>query len=277
MQYSRPARLADALAALAAAGGAARPLAGGTDLLVRFGREAPWPAALVDLKALPELHVFIDTPAGIRVGAAVPLADLYAAPALGAWPALAEALRLFAARAIRERATLGGNLANASPAADTLPPLIAYGARCVTDRRTLAVEDLMLGPGRTALAPGELIVAVEIPRPAPGAASFFHKLAFRDAMAIAVVSVAASLEIAGGEVKRARIALGAVAPTVLRARAAEIALVGWPFTREAIAAAAAAAAAECAPIDDLRATAAYRRTMVERLLAYHLGRLLAAG
>ena len=274
MRYDRPQTIADAAAALAA--GDARALAGGTDLLVRLGREQGWPAGLVDLKSLPELQGIEVRKDVLRVGAAAPLADLHAHPALAAWPALAESLRVFAARAIRERATLGGNLANASPAADTVPPLIVYGARAVTTRRELPVEEVATGPGRTQLEAGEIITAVEIPRPPVGAVSVFHKLAFRDAMAIAVVNVAAQLVLEGRVVREARIALGAVAPTVIRAHAAEAALIGKPLDDARIAACAAAAAADCAPIDDLRGTAAYRRTMVERILVYRLGRFASA-
>lgn len=270
MRYARPGSLAEALAALRDGGTA---LSGGTDLLVRAGREEPWPEVLVDLKALPELRTASESVRGLRLGAGLPLADLLDAPALAAYPALRSALARFAGRQIRERATLGGNLANASPAADTLPPLICCDARCVTDRRVFPVGELMTGPGATILAPDEILLALELPKPAPEARSFFHKLAGREAMAIAWVNVAVCLVLKAGRVLEPRIALGAVAPTVIRALAAEDLLRGESLSPTRISAAAAAAAAACAPIDDIRASADYRRAMVERILAYELGRL----
>jgi CO/xanthine dehydrogenase FAD-binding subunit len=271
MRYLRPTRLADAITALSETGG--RALAGGTDLLVRTGREQPWPAGLVDLKALPELHELRLDGSTLRIGAGLPLADLITAPELTPFPILREAMGVFAARQIRERATLGGNLANASPAADTLPPLLCHDARCVTDRRVIPVGGLATGPGETCLAVDELIIAIELPLPAPSSRGFFHKLAPREAMAISRVTVCGLLELVEGEVAELRIALGAVAPTVIRARKAEDELRGGALEPERIARAAAVAAAECSPITDLRAGADYRRSMVERLLGYELNRL----
>ncbi|MBN2170271.1 MAG: FAD binding domain-containing protein [Candidatus Krumholzibacteriota bacterium] len=293
MRYLRPRSIEEASAALACG---ARALAGGTDLLVRLGRMVDWPPALVDLKGIDALKGIRPlapgengapgddeiAPAagggelptgGLRLGALVTLAELKALPELAAWPALAAACRGFAARQIRNRATLGGNLANASPAADTVPVLAAYGARCLTDRRALPVEKLATGPGQTSLAPGEIITALELPAPAAGARSFFFKLAPREAMAIAVVSVAGCLEMEGPVVRRARLVLGSVAPTVIRAREAEAALAGRRLTPEVAREAAAVAAGAARPIDDLRARAGYRRTMVGRIVAYELSRL----
>jgi len=270
LDYARPQGLDEAVRSLK---GGARALAGGTDLLVRLGREEDWPPGLVDLKSIPELRVLEVNKKGLRLGAGLSFAELLASHEIAAYPALHEACRVFAARQIRSRATLGGNLANASPAADVLPPLVAHGASCRSDRRLIPAEELCRGPGVTVLAPDELLVCVELPRPVPGCRSFFHKLASRDAMAIAVVSVAAYLEMDGELAKSARIALGAVAPTVIRAREAEAALAGGPLSSERIARAADAAMAESSPIDDIRGSARYRRLMVGRLLEYHLARL----
>jgi CO/xanthine dehydrogenase FAD-binding subunit len=159
---------------------------------------------------------------------------------------------------------------NASPAADTMPPLIAYGANCRSDRRVIAAEEICTGPGETCLAGNELLLSIELSIPPPGSLSFFHKLAPRDAMAIAIVGVAACLEVEEGRVLRARIALGAIAPTVIRARQAEAELLGKPLATASIARAATAAMAECKPIDDIRASADYRRRMVGRILEYQL-------
>ena len=296
MRYLKPRSVDEASEALA---GGARALAGSTDLMVRLGRMEDWPAALVDLKGIAALGGIRplapgeegapgdediapaasgarddgDGAGGLRLGALVTLAELKAAPALHAWPALAGACRVFAARQIRNRATLGGNLANASPAADTVPVLAAYGARCVTNRRALPVAELATGPKRTSLAPGELITALELPAPPAGARSFFFKLAPREAMSIAVVSVAGCLEMDGPVVRRARLVLGSVAPTIVRAREAEAVLAGRRLAPETARAAAAAAAEAARPIDDLRARASYRKTMVARIVAYELSRL----
>ncbi len=271
LDYRRPKNLGEAAEALAASG--ARGLAGGTDLLLRLGRDEAWPPGLVDLKALPELQGVERRGGLLRIGAATPLTEIRESAELRAFPALAEAIDRFAARAIRNRATLGGNLANASPAADTVPPLVIHEAVCLTDRRRVPVAELATGPGETILEDGEIIVAVEIPLPPDDARSFFVKLAPRDAMAIAVVNLAALIVVREGRVALARLALGSVAPTVIRARGAEGRLEGSGFDAEAIAEAARLAAEEASPIDDIRATADYRRLMIERLLNWELGKL----
>jgi carbon-monoxide dehydrogenase medium subunit len=275
MLYAKPASLEAAVSALGEAG--AKALAGGTDLLVRLGRREPWPQSLVDLKAIPELRVLAADDGALRAGAAVTLTELAEFPRLREYPALAEVCRVFGARQVRARATLGGNLANASPAADSVPALIVHGAACRSTRRVFSVEELAQGPGESILADDELIVSVELPRAVAGSRSFFCKLASRDAMAIAVVNVAACLVIEDGSVAQARIALGAVAPTVIRARAAEAELTGAPLDQARIELAADAAMAEASPIDDLRGSARYRRLMIGRLLRYHLGRIAKKG
>ena len=251
----------------------ARILAGGSDLLVRLGRVEPWPEAMVDIKSLPGLGELRQSDAGLELGATLRIADLHAAPELRGYHALREACRVFAARQIRERATLGGNLANASPAADSMPPLIVHGAICHTSVRDLPVEELCTGPGSTCLATDEIITGVSLPPAREGSLSFYHKLATRDAMAISIVGVALCLEMEKGVVLDARVALGSVAPTVIRARQAEAALIGSRLEPEAVAEAARLARDEACPIDDIRASARYRSVMIERILGYRLGRL----
>ena len=251
----------------------ARILAGGSDLLVRLGRVEPWPAALVDIKSLPGLGELRQSEVGLELGATLRIADLHAAPELHCYPALREACRVFAARQIRERATLGGNLANASPAADSMPPLIVHGAICHTSVRNLPVEELCKGPGSTCLADDEFITGITLPPAREGSLSFYHKLATRDAMAISIVGVALCLEMEKGVVLDARVALGSVAPTVIRARQAEAVLIGSRLEPEAVAEASRLARNEASPIDDIRASAGYRSVMVERILGYRLGRL----
>jgi len=271
MEYLRPASLDEALAALARPG--ARALAGGSDLLLRCGRDEPWPEALVDLKGMAELRALKAGKNGLRIGALASVAELLESGMLKDWPALLEALRGFAGRQIRNRATLGGNLANASPAADSLPPLMAYEARVATDRRVLPLDEFFTGPGQTVLEHGEIILRLEVPRPPETGRSFYVKLAPRDAMAISVAGVAASIVVERGKVKQARLALGSVAPTVIRARRAERYLEGGPLDRERAAEAGRLAAGESSPIDDIRASASYRRRMVERITAWELLRL----
>jgi len=275
MEYVRPATLDEAIEALASPG--ARGLAGGTDMLVRLGRGEPWPAGLVDLKGLPELRGISPRDGLLRLGAATTITELLESPQLDAFPALHRACRLFAARSVRNRATIGGNLVNASPAADCVPALMIHETVCVTDRRRIPVSDFFRGPGETLLERGEILVALELPLPPEGGKEFFVKLAPRDTMAIAVASLAGFVLQRKGQVVQARFALGAVAPTPIRAHAAEMALGGGPLTIASARDAARLAAEAADPIDDLRATASYRRRMVRRLMEWELGKLKRAG
>ena len=267
-RYLRPASLAEALQALGAANGRGRPLAGGTDLIVeiREGRRAV--ETVVDLKAVPELvGVGFDPARGLRVGAATPCYQLAQHPVVRAsYPALADVAGLIGGIQIQSRASLGGNLCTASPAADSAPALIALAATCVLagpeGERRLPLEQFFLGPRRTVLAPTEVLVALELPPPQPGAGSAYLRFIPRNEMDIAVVGVGAWLQLAGEEVVAARIGLGAVAPTPRFARAASEALIGGPLTPERVAAAAAAAQEASAPIDDLRGSARQRRHLV---------------
>ncbi len=270
MNYSRPKNLGEAARALAVSG--AIGLAGGTDLLVRLGRDKAWPTVLVDLKAIPELYGIQLHGGLLRIGATTPLSEIMESPSIDQFPALRKSLLSFAARAIRNRATLGGNLANGSPAADTIPPLMIHEAVCVTQHRNIPVAELAQEPGKTVLKPGEIIVSVEIPLPPNDAQSFFVKLAPREAMAIAVVNVAGLIVQREGEVVLARIALGSVAPTVIRARNAEKVLEAGALTPDAIKEACFTAAAAATPIDDIRATADYRRRMIVSLLGWELAK-----
>ncbi len=272
MDYCRPKTLGKAAGELARPG--LRLLAGGTDLLPRLGRELAWPAGLVDLKAIPELRGIERRGGLLRIGAATPLVDLLESSELAAFPALLEACRLFAARAIRNRATLGGNLVNASPAADCVPPLMVHEAVCVTNRRRVPIADFPRGPGETILERGEILTAFELPLPPEGSRSFFVKLAPREAMAIAGVNFAGLIVEREGKVALARIALGAVAPTAIRAKDAESYLEGKALTGEIAVEAASLSAQAASPIDDIRATADYRRLMIERLLNWELDKIL---
>ncbi len=240
------------------------PLAGGTDLLaqMRAGRVAP--QGLVDLKRIPELREIVVDEEGYRIGAAVSGAELGEHPDLGAdWPGVVEATELIGSTQIQGRASMGGNLCNASPAADSVPALIAAGALCSvvgpSGRRELAVEEVVIGPGQTCLSPGEIIAHFRLSRPAPRSGDAYLRLIPRSEMDIAVVGVAVALTLdSEGVCTSCRVALGAVAPTPLAVPEAAATLVGRPVTGVALDELAAASSAAARPIDDMRGTREYR-------------------
>ncbi len=269
--YHAPASLDEALALLAELGNEAGIVAGGTDLVVaaRGGRR-PLPTALVAIHRLSELALISTSPSsGVALGALVTHADLERSDLVRRrWTALADAAALVGSPATRHIGTLGGNLCNASPAMESGAPLLVYDAtvelRSASGTRSLPLADFLLGPARTALAPGELLTGVTVPPlPAGRVGSAYLRLDYRAAMEIAVVGAAALVALdTDGRCTEARIALTAVAPTVVRAADAETALRGQLPTAEHVAIAAARAAAAARPIDDVRATARYRTAMV---------------
>jgi len=273
-RFAAPTALEDALAILAGDRDA-RPVAGGTDLVVaaRQGRAA-LPESIVAIDRIAELdrHEVVD---GVLVLGALATHDwLATSPDVRAgWTALADASAIVGSPATRGVGTIGGNVMNASPAADTTAPLVVLDAVATLEasggtRRTVAVADLATGPGRTVAAPGELLTSVRVPRPASGSGSAYIRLEFRRAMEIAVVGAAALVTLDGdGRIAAARVALTAVAPTIVRAPAAEAALVGATADAAAFRLAAEVAAAAARPIDDVRASADYRRAMVVVVVA----------
>ena len=272
MQYLAPATLDEAIGAFAAAGGAARILAGGTDLLVQMRSGLVSPGLIVDIKKIPELTAIEETKdGGFRVGAAVSGAALAEHAKFGkAWPGVLEALNLIGSTQVQGRASLGGNLCNGSPAGDSVPAMVAAGAVATIQgpggRRELAVEDVPAGPGKTNLKPGEILVSFAFPARPAGSGDAYLRMIPRTEMDIAVVGVGVSLTIAGGKCTAARVGLGAVAPTVLRVDAAAKALVGSTLDDAALDAAAEACRAACNPIDDKRGTIAYRKQVAGVLL-----------
>jgi carbon-monoxide dehydrogenase medium subunit len=218
-QYYRPTTRADALAALAEAGERARPLVGGTDLLVGLRHHTVEPELLVDLKGVTDLPEPIAvTDDGVAIGATYTLGELVAQPVVREWyPALVEAALTVGSVAIRNRASLVANSCNASPAADTAPPLLVHGARVtiasLDGDRTASLDDFFLGPRRTLCGPGELVTRIDLPRPAPGSGSAFRRLTRRRGVDLATVSVAAGVSADGALV----LGLGAVGPRPLRA------------------------------------------------------------
>lgn len=247
----------------------ALPMAGGTDLLVRRRGLPPCDVALLD--ALPGFAAVDVTCGQARIGAGATHAALAAAPQLGpALPVLAMALSQLGSPLIRNMGTLGGNIATASPAGDTLPPLLALDAvvELASRRGTrgMPLAAFLLGPGRTALEPGEIIAAVLVTLPAPGALHHFEKVGRRDALAIAVASLAAVIERDGdGCVTRARLAVGSLAPTAMRCPEAEDWMVGRRLDRETLAGVGRRIRDAVSPIDDIRATAAYRLRLAANL------------
>lgn len=269
--YHRPASLQEALQLLAQpeTGTELRPLAGGTDLIPQWREGRRTAAGMLDLKFIPEFTVCEFTPEkGARIGAALPCADLYAQSWLAKnYPALDDAARLIGGWQIQNRASLGGNLCNASPSADGVPALIVDGATAeiigAAGRRSAPVESFCTGPGRTLLQPGELLLAFMLPVPAARSGSAYLRFTPRAEMDIALCGVAAQLQLdADGKIGSVQIALGAVAPTAIRASEAEKLLLGKKPDEAVFAEAGAAAMATARPISDPRASADYRRHLV---------------
>jgi CO/xanthine dehydrogenase FAD-binding subunit len=270
-RWLHPASLDEAVALLAA-NPRARPVAGGTDLVVQLRDGRRDAAELVDISHLG-LSGIRERDGGIEIGAGTPMSEIACHPAVRRrLPALAEAAGLVGAWPIQNRATLGGNLANASPAADTVPPLMVEEALVSVvgpgGRRALAVDDLFRGPGRTALASDELIVSVFLPPPEAGrVVERFVKVGPRREQIIAMVSLAGRAVVgANGTLEAVRLALGAVAPTPVRARRTEAYLIGRRPDPAAVREAARLLQLDIAPIDDVRAPAGYRRIAAAVLL-----------
>jgi carbon-monoxide dehydrogenase medium subunit len=272
MDYRSPGSVREAVDLLASHAGTAHVLAGGTDLLVKLRAGFVTPTLVVDVKAIPQLRGIATDARGFRIGAAVSCAEIGEHAALSAaWPGVVEALQLIGSTQIQGRATLGGNLCNASPAADSVPALIAADAVCEVagpaGEREVPVEKLITGPGRNALALGEFVLAFRLPKPDARSGDAYLRFIPRTEMDIAVVGVGVALTLdAAGMCTHARIGLGAVAPTPLLVTSAANALIGSRVDETALAALVAAASAACNPIDDKRGTVVYR-TKVAGVLA----------
>ena len=264
----RPGTLPEALALLA--GGAWRPIAGGTDAMVERAAGIPDARGYLDLGALDELRRIRLEDGALVLGAATTYDELRRSPLVGAHvPVLAEMARQVGAVQIQNRGTLGGNIATASPAGDSLPVLLALDAEIVVGstrgERTIAAAVFFPAYRRTALAADELILRIRVPI-RPDRTVVFRKVGTRQAQSISVVVLAVAWRPEDGAWHDVRVALGSVAPTPIRARAAETALEGAPPSKEVAAVAAATLAAEIAPIDDVRSTAEYRREVAGRVL-----------
>jgi CO/xanthine dehydrogenase FAD-binding subunit len=272
VDYLSPGSIDEAVNALNAAGGEARLLAGGTDLLVQMRGGRAKPKLVIDLKRIPEMSSVREQDGGFVIGAATSGATLGEHAALRkAWPGLVEAANLIGSTQVQGRASLGGNLCNASPAADSVPALIAAGAVCVVETPggpyRIEVEKFVTGPGKTILVDGEILIAFELPRKAAYSGDAYLRLIPRTEMDIAVVGAGVSVTLdASGQCVAARVSVGAVAPTALLVEAAGAALVGSTFEEAALARLEAAVAAAAKPISDKRGTAEYR-TRVAAVLA----------
>jgi carbon-monoxide dehydrogenase medium subunit len=265
MHYERPETLQDASRLLAEAKGKAYILAGGTDLIVRSKSDHFDADLVVDIKSIAGLGAVRETAEGFALGAAVSCADLGRHAALrAAWPGVVEAANLIGSKQIQSRCTVAGNLCNASPAADSVPAMVAAGARAVIagpkGTRTVPVEEVPVAPGKTSLGKGEIIAAIELDKRPPRSGDAYLRFIPRTEMDIAVVGAAVNLTLdEKGTIRSARVALGAVAPTVLLVAKAADAITGSKLDEAALEKLAAACSAACKPIDDKRGTVEFRK------------------
>ena len=263
MRYESPKTTKEAVTLLSKEKGKAFVLAGGTDLLVRLRMDMIDPDLMIDIKRIPAMNEIKKTATGFKIGAAVSGRQLGANKALvKAWPGVVEATNLIGSDQIQGRCTMVGNLCNASPAADSVPAMIAAGAKAVVvgkaKRRIVAVENVVTGPGQTSLAKGEIIEAITLPKRPAKSGDAYLRFIPRTEMDIAVVGVAVSLTCKRGVIDSARVSLGAVAPTPLLVKEAAAAIIGTKLDKEALENLAAACSAACNPIDDKRGTVEYR-------------------
>jgi carbon-monoxide dehydrogenase medium subunit len=271
IQYQAAKSVKEACKFMLAAKGKGYILAGGTDLLVQMKSGLRTPGVIVDVKKIPEMTTIVEKKGGYTIGAATPAAVIGEHKKLKkAWPGVVEAINLIGSTQVQGRASAGGNLCNASPAADSVPALVAAGCTVAVHgpkgKRTVPVEKFAAGPGKTTLKPGEIVVSLTLPARPKNSSDAYLRLIPRTEMDIAVVGVGVSLTMKGDTVKDARVGLGAVAPTVLLVDKAAKALIGSKLDDKALDAAAAACSAACKPIDDKRGTIHYRTKIAGVLL-----------
>ena len=270
LDYAAPTSVAEAVRLLQQGGPTARVLAGGTDIIVMAREYRRDVSLMVDVKHIPEaMELSYDPQRGLHLGAGVPCYQIYENPEIQRlYPALIDSASLIGGIQIQSRASLGGNLCNSSPAADSIPTLIALGTVChiagPNGERTVRAEEFCTAPGRNVLEAGELLVWLEVPPPPPHSGAKFLRFIPRNEMDIAVVNVSSAvvLDESGQRIRSARIALGAVAPTPLLVEEAGRALEGAALTPEAWQPAIAAAQAACRPITDMRGSVAQRRHLI---------------
>ncbi|MEM7139574.1 MAG: xanthine dehydrogenase family protein subunit M [Actinomycetota bacterium] len=278
MKYAAPTTVDEAVGLLSGDADA-RVFAGATDLIPQIRGGRPEPSVLVDLKRIDRLTSVSESGGSWTVGAATPTSALTHDDAFSAaFPGLSEASGLIGSDQIQNRSSWGGNLCNGSPAADSVPALFVNDVRAVIagggGERTVPVDDVVTGPGQTSLAEGEFIVEFEVDAPPANTGDAYLRLIPRTEMDIAVVGAAVRVTMDGDTCTAASVALGAVAPTVVRVPDAEAALVGSTLDDATLEAVAAAAAAACNPIDDKRGTIEYR-TQVAGVLAKRAAKIAA--
>ncbi|MDP6644623.1 MAG: xanthine dehydrogenase family protein subunit M [Rhodospirillales bacterium] len=272
-QYLAPKDPAELAAMLAEHGAAARILSGGTDLLVQMKSPGMKPDYLIDINGIDELsEIRFDDGAGLVIGSAAKLEAVMDTPVVkekyyGLW----QSIETIGARQIRTMGSLGGNLCNASPAADTPPPLVAFGAEVTIagakGERSMLLEDFILGNRQTALDPGEYLKTISLPAPAENSGSAYHHFRVRGGMEIALAAAAVYLVVDSGDrtIIDSRIVLGVVGPTPIRATEAEQIVAGQEPSEDLLRAAAEACAGQSKPIDDYRASAEYRKEILKVL------------
>ncbi|MDA7963170.1 xanthine dehydrogenase family protein subunit M [Ruegeria sp.] len=281
MDYHSPASFAEASALAANASGTTRFLAGGTDVLVQLRSDLVTPDTLIDIKKINGVRdITRNADGGWTLGVAATGAEMSEHPELGRdWPGVVEAMDLIGSTQVQGRATLTGNLCNGSPAADSVPAMVAAGVTVTVTGpagdREVAVEDIPTGPGRTSLDKGEVVSAVNIPARGENGGDAYQRFIPRTEMDIAVVGVGVNLRLDGDTITEARVSLGAVAPTVLLVEDAAKAIIGTSLDEAALDALAAAAEAACNPIDDKRGTIAFR-TEVAGVLAKRVAKIAYA-
>lgn len=269
--YARPRTLDEAVKLLAANGEKARILAGGTDVLVQLRAGVRTAQVVVDVKEIPELNeISWDKSSGLTLGAAVPCYRVYGdADIKQHYPGIIDVASLIGGTQIQGRASLGGNLCNAAPSADSIPAMIALEATCrvigPNGERTVAAEDFCTAPGKNVLQPGELLVSIRFPAPRPNSGAHYLRFIPRNEMDIAVAGAGVSVVLDNGNFASARVALASVAPTPLFVTEAGEALAGQPVNDDSIQRAAEIAKQAAKPIDDMRGTARYRKHLCEVL------------
>ena len=272
IDYVAPTSLSEAVSVLSANGDRARPLAGGTDIIVQLRGGRRELDVLVDAKSIPELNQIELTDSGLRLGAAVPCYEIYQNQAVAAaYPGLIDAAGLIGSIQIQGRASIGGNLCNAAPSGDSIPPIITLGGEAHINGpngwRVVAAEDFCTGPGRSVLEPGEILVGIQIPAPAANSGTAYLRFIPRNEMDIAVAGVSSSvvLDASGQTIQSARIALASVGPTPILATAAGDSLAGKAVSDDAIAEAGRLASEAATPITDMRGTIRQRHHLVDVL------------
>ncbi len=281
IEYLRPGSIAEASEVMRGFEGEAKLIAGGTDLLVQMRNKLKQPRYLVDVGFIPELQGISLDGNEVIIGAATKIAEIESSHLVqNQLPVLVQAARVLASHQVRYLATLGGNVCNAAPSADTAPALIALGAKALIYSRhglkTVLMEDFFVGPGLTVLEHDELLTGVSIPLPSKSSDHVYLKHTLRRSMDIALVGVAVKIEQENGICTDARIVLGAVAPTPIRVRRAEAILTGSLLDQDDINKAAETASLSCEPITDVRCCSQYRRQMV-RVLTIRALTLLKRG